>query len=98
MNHALPVTRRILSPTDISQFLRLERCERFLRLRMYERESGRNFLYDFGVVGQELPPILGRSGENFEKNIIAKLGQGFTLADFSATPRQDGSRRLPDNQ
>jgi len=34
MNHDLPITQRILSPTDLSQFLRLERCERFLPLRV----------------------------------------------------------------
>lgn len=98
MDHTLPVTRRILSPTDISQFLRKERCERYLRLRMYERESGRKFLYDFDVAPQEIPPILSRSGEAFEKGIVAKLSPLFSVTDYAATPLQDKQRRLPDNQ
>lgn len=98
MDHTLPITRRILSPTDLSQFLRLERCERYLRLRMYERENGRGFLHDFDVAPEEIPPILGRSGNTFEKRVVSDLTQHFPLQDFSASAIKDGALRLPDNQ
>ena len=29
-----------ISPTDVSQYIRLEQCARYLRLRLYEREAG----------------------------------------------------------
>ncbi len=34
---------RKLTPTDVSQFIRLEQCERFLRLRLAER-AGQDFM------------------------------------------------------
>lgn len=98
MDHTLPITQRILSPTDLSQFLRLERCERFLRLRMYERENGRKFLFDFDVAPQELPPILGRTGEDFEQAIVAQVAKGFPFTDYAQTPVSSAKgHRLPDN-
>ncbi len=93
MDHTLPITQRILSPTDLSQFLRLERCERYLRLRMVERENGRRFLYDFDVAAQEMPPLLGRSGDAFEKAIDAQLFVRFPVTDFKAP-----GKREPDNE
>ncbi len=33
-----------LSPTDLSQFIRLDQCERYLRLRLHERLRGKNFM------------------------------------------------------
>jgi hypothetical protein len=35
-----------ISPTDVSQFIRLDQCERYLRLRLHERSAGARFLYD----------------------------------------------------
>jgi hypothetical protein len=64
---------------------------------MYERENGRQFLHEFDVAPQELPPILGRSGEAFEKGVVNELTVAFPLDDYSTTALMDGSRRLPDN-
>src|SRR5438132_1611059 len=41
---------RQLSPTDVSQFIRLEQCQRYLRLRLHERAHGTRFLRDYGVL------------------------------------------------
>ena len=30
-----------ISPTDVSQFIRLDQCERYLRLRLHERSACR---------------------------------------------------------
>jgi hypothetical protein len=45
-----------ISPTDVSQFIRLEQCERYLRLRLHERSAGMRFMVDYGVVPQSIPP------------------------------------------
>ncbi len=58
-----------ISPTDISQFIRLDQCERYLRLRLHERTAGPSFMNDYGVVPQSIPPLLTRSGERFEERI-----------------------------
>jgi hypothetical protein len=60
---------RKISPTDVSQFIRLDQCERYLRLRLHERAEGQKFLYDYGVAPQSIPPILTQSGADFEATI-----------------------------
>ena len=51
-----------LSPTDVAQFIRLDQCQRYLRLRLHERAVNRAFLRDYGVAPQSIPPLLTRSG------------------------------------
>src|SRR6476620_3581561 len=58
-----------ISPTDISQFIRLEQCQRYLALRLKERRQGLRFVYDYGVTPQPIPPLLTRSGADFEKEV-----------------------------
>jgi hypothetical protein len=41
-----------ISPTDVSQFIRLDQCEHYLRLRLHDRFAGCRFIYDDGVVPQ----------------------------------------------
>lgn len=64
---------RSISPTDISQYVRIEQCDRYLRLRLHERSGGTNFMREFGVVPQELPPLLTRSGSDFESMVETKI-------------------------
>ena len=56
-----------LSPTDISQFIRLEQCERYLRLRLHERGVNANFMRQYGVAPVSVTPLLTRSGAIFEQ-------------------------------
>jgi hypothetical protein len=56
-----------VSPTDVSRFIRLDRCERYLRLRLHERSAGMRFMVDYGVVPQSIPPLLTQSGTLFEE-------------------------------
>ena len=68
-----------LSPTDVSQFIRLEQCERYLRLRLYASMEGSGFMREYGVAPQEIPPLRTRSGREFEERIeeaIAAAGAG----------------------
>src|SRR5918998_4990218 len=53
-----------ISPTDVSQFIRLDQCERYLRLRLHERSAGMRFMYDYGVVPQSIPFLLTQSGSD----------------------------------
>lgn len=69
----LPVGERLLAPTDVSQYIGLDRCERFLRFRLHERAFGRTFLYKFNVQGQEIPPLLSRTGKKFEEDVWKDL-------------------------
>lgn len=65
---ATPSLRKI-SPTDISQYIRLDQCRRYLRLRLHERAHGQRFMTNYGVAPQSIPPILTLSGGDFEKHV-----------------------------
>src|ERR1051326_7261853 len=73
---------RGISPTDISQFIRLEQCERYLRLRLHEKSVDRNFMYDYGVVPQSIPPLLTLSGSDFEKEVETTVSKCFRKVNF----------------
>src|SRR5215207_10606898 len=78
-----------ISPTDVSQFIRLDQCERYLRLRLHERSAGMRFMVDYGVVPQSIPPLLTQSGAQFEEGverIVAARYPIINLADRSEVP------------
>src|SRR4051812_14766462 len=84
---ARPGEPRRLSPTDVSQFVRLEQCERYLRLRLHERAYGQRFLRDYGVAAEAIPPLLTRSGGRFEEVVESELARGFRCTRFSESQR-----------
>ncbi len=91
-----------ISPTDISQYTRLDQCMRYLRLRLYERMRGLNFMYSYGVTPQAIPPMLTRSGREFEERVEQAVAARFRTINFA---RQAGTltnpanpARGPDNQ
>ena len=73
-----------ISPTDVSQYIRLEQCARYLRLRLYEREAGLDFMRTNGLSPQQLPALLSRSGADFERSIYNALAEGHDVVDFAA--------------
>lgn len=79
---------RSISPTDLSQFIRLDQCERYLRLRLHERAEGVYFMHDYDVTPQSIPPILTRSGEAFEDAIEADVSRKFPTIHFSDEGRK----------
>ncbi len=81
-----------LSPTDISQFIRLEQCKRYLRLHLLQREQGLSFLTEYGVSPQAIPPLLTKSGGNFEERIEADVRTRSTVVNFSTEARSPGKR------
>jgi hypothetical protein len=86
-----------ISPTDISQFIRLEQCKRYLRLHLLQREHGLGFLKDYGVSPQAIPPLLTKSGSAFEERIEAAVRSHSTVVNFSTEARSPG-RRNNDNE
>jgi hypothetical protein len=67
----------------MSQFVRLEQCERFLRLRIAER-AGLDFMTAFDVAPQRITPLLSMSGRSFEDAIEVDLGERFQTTHYAA--------------
>src|SRR5438270_12474893 len=85
--------RRSISPTDVAQFIRLEQCERYLRLRLHERTANARFMADYGVVPQAIPTLLTRSGADFERRVEADVcdhPRTLNLAQAPADQRDRG--------
>lgn len=80
-----------VTPTDVSQFVRLEQCERFLRLRLTER-SGRDFMSEYDVTHQRIAPILSLSGRTFEEGVEADLGGRFRAVHYAKKHAGDHNR------
>jgi hypothetical protein len=80
-----------LTPTDVSQFVRLEQCERYLRFRLAER-AGQKFMEQYDVTPQRITPLLSLSGSTFETGIEADLGKRFRSVQFAAKYALDHNR------
>ncbi len=72
-----------ISPTDVSQFIRLDQCERYLRLRLHERSAGMRFMHDYGVVPQSIPPLLTQSGALFEEGVERTVAARFRTINLA---------------
>jgi len=75
---------RRISPTDIAQFIRLDQCQRYLRLRLYERNVRSGFMREYDVTPQSIPPILTQSGVDFERRVEDAVGTSFVSHRLSA--------------
>src|ERR1700720_4225353 len=79
----LPANRPLrLTPTDVSQCVRLEQCERFLRFRLAER-AGQKFMEDYDVNPQRITPLLSLSGHEFEEGIEKALARRVTSVNYA---------------
>jgi hypothetical protein len=85
-----------LSPTDVSQFVRLEQCGRYLRLRLQERLAGRHFLQEYDVAPQAITPLLTRAGRAFEERVGERLRLRYPVTDLG--PPDAEADRDPDNE
>ncbi len=80
-----------LTPTDVSQFVRLEQCERYLRFRLAER-AGQKFMEEYHVTPQRITPLLSLSGSTFEEGVEADLGKRFAGVQYAAKYSLDHNR------
>jgi AAA domain/PD-(D/E)XK nuclease superfamily len=79
----LPSDRPVrLTPTDVTQFVRFEQCERFLRFRLSERD-GQKFMKEYDVNPQRITPLLSLSGHDFEEGIEKSLGGRFAAVNYA---------------
>ncbi len=90
---------RVLSPTDIGGFGRLEGCERFLRLRLHTTNVNAKWLEQAGLSRQAIPALLTSSGADFERQVEAALGlepsdAAATGADGSGASLENANARL----
>lgn len=77
-----PTARPRLSPTSLSQYVRLENCERYLRFRLQPDDVDR-LEKKWGLTIQPLTPLLKESGADFEHDIAARLvGKGEAVVDL----------------
>src|SRR3954451_1002840 len=83
-----------ISPTDVSQFVRLEQCERYLRFRLAERD-GQGFMRAYGVTPQRITPLLTLAGLEFEGRIEGQIARSFRSVSYSA--KADGEVDRPDD-
>jgi len=81
-----------ITPTDVSQFIRLDQCERYLRLRLHERAAGRDFMTEYNVAPQSIPPILTRSGAKFEETVAQDIGNHFPVVKCTDRQRRADGR------
>jgi hypothetical protein len=80
----LPPDRPLrLTPTDVTQFVRLEQCERYLRFRLAER-AGQDFMKDYDVNAQRITPLLSLSGHTFEEGVEGALGKRLRAVNYAA--------------
>src|SRR3954469_13325722 len=91
----LPNSRPLrLTPTDVSQFVRLEQCERFLRFRLAER-VGQKFMEDYDVNPQRITPLLSLSGHTFEESIETDLAKRLPTVNYAV--KYGKSHNRPEN-
>src|SRR6476646_7901283 len=83
-----------LTPTDVSQFVRLEQCERYLRFRLAER-SGQKFMEQYNVIPQRITPLLSLSGHTFEEGIEADLAKRLSTINYAL--KYGKSHNRPEN-
>src|SRR3954451_10803104 len=83
-----------ISPTDVSQFVRLEQCERYLRFRLAERD-GQKFMRAYDVIPQRITPLLTQEGLAFEKAVEQRIRGNYTSVHYAEKVAQEVDR--PDN-
>jgi hypothetical protein len=75
----------------VTQFVRLEQCERYLRFRLAER-AGQEFLEPYGVVPQRITPLLSLSGQSFEDAVAADLGKRYKSENYATKAGKSHNR------
>jgi hypothetical protein len=65
-----------ISPTDVSQFIRLDQCERYLRLRLHDRFAGDRFMFVYGFVPSRSPfSSPGRAASSSRRSVPRRFAR-----------------------
>ncbi len=100
MRHPLYMPRVRLGATSLSQYVRLENCERFLRFRLRPEEA-KAMLKRWDLTIQPLTPLLEEAGAAFERDVAVQVAAGgedvvpLEGADVEATIEQLRGVRRP---
>lgn len=86
-----------ISPTDISQFVRLEQCERYLRFRLAER-AGQNFMKAYDVIPQRITPLLTLSGAKFEAEVEAEVDLKHRSVHYAKRTPEETERKVNNDE
>ncbi|MDI6872061.1 MAG: DEAD/DEAH box helicase [Bacillota bacterium] len=72
-----------LAATDISQYVRLGNCDRYLWFRLFPDRT-KALLRQYGVTEQPLTPLLSELGGRFEEDVLSAFAsRGLTLQDLA---------------
>ena len=93
---AVPINDLQLAPTDVARFVGLDQCQRYLRIRLHQREHGEAFLEKTETVPVTIPPVLRREGYAFEAEIEREVAGRFSVTNMAAGA-PGGNLRGPDN-
>lgn len=72
MHHLSPAIRPRLSVTSLAQYVKLQNCDRFLRLRLFPKEEALR-REKWGVTIQPLTPLLKDEGYKFEAKVVEAI-------------------------
>lgn len=81
-----------VSPTDVTQYVRFEKCERYLYFKLHGDIVEGRPIFDGEVVPERIPPLLTLMGEIFERRVEASIRH--PARNFSAIPKQEGAAAL----
>lgn len=74
-----------LTPTTLSQFVRLDGCLRFMHLALHPQLVA-ELRARYGARGRTLSPLLSRAGRRFENEAVEALRQSHRLVDLGELP------------
>jgi hypothetical protein len=85
-----------ISPTVVSQYVRLDQCRRYLRLALHERGGGSRFMLEYDVAPQQILPLLTRAGSEFEEKVERAAASIAKVRNLAAERRATGRKRDDD--
>ncbi len=82
-------TERNLTADRLSQYVKRNRCERFLRFSLFKSEAD-GFARRYGVRLETLSPLLAESGQSYEREVVSELErEGARVRDLFNKPSAD---------
>jgi CRISPR/Cas system-associated exonuclease Cas4 (RecB family) len=82
-------TERNLTADRLAQYVKRNRCERFLRFSLFKSEAD-GFAHRYGVRFESLSPLLSESGQSYEREVVSELeARGATVRDLFNKPSGD---------
>ncbi|MCX6021887.1 MAG: PD-(D/E)XK nuclease family protein, partial [Chloroflexi bacterium] len=86
--------RRSLAATALTQYVRLDNCERYLHLQLHPRETAAR-MKAMGVTAQPLTPLLADAGARFETGAVERLtAAGYRVLDLSGSQADATARAI----